>query len=100
MPEKERPERLPDTEHPADAQYEIRVSGHLGDDWSEWFDGMGVTYMEHGESLIYGPVADQAALHGLLAKVRDLGLTLVLVRRVDLPPAKGTLPASKGAVQK
>jgi hypothetical protein len=61
--------------------YEIRVEGHLGPGWSEWFDGLTVTAVEDGQTLLTGPVADQAALHGLLAKIRDLNLKLVAVRR-------------------
>ena len=63
--------------------YEIRVNGVLGSGWSAWFDGLQVTSDEHGQTLIAGPVTDQAALHGLLAKVRDLGLELLEVRRAD-----------------
>jgi hypothetical protein len=63
--------------------YQIRVTGVLGSGWSAWFDGLQVTSDEHGQTLIAGPVADQAALHGLLAKVRDLGLELLEVRRTD-----------------
>ena len=63
--------------------YEIRVKGVLGSDWSAWFDGLRVTSDGHGQTTIVGPVADQAALHGLLAKVRDLGLELLAVRRTD-----------------
>jgi hypothetical protein len=63
--------------------YEIRVRGVLDGGWSAWFDGMRVTSDEHGQTTIAGPVVDQAALHGLLAKVRDLGLELLEVRRTD-----------------
>jgi hypothetical protein len=63
--------------------YEIRVNGVLGSRWSAWFDGLQVTSDEHGQTTIAGPVADQAALHGLLAKIRDLGLELLSVRRTD-----------------
>jgi hypothetical protein len=63
--------------------YEIRVRGVLDAGWSAWFDGLQVTSDEHGQTLIAGPVTDQAALHGLLAKVRDLGLELLSVRRTD-----------------
>jgi hypothetical protein len=55
----------------------------LDDRWSAWFEGLRVTSDDHGETTIAGPVADQAALHGLLAKVRDLGLPLLSVRRLD-----------------
>jgi hypothetical protein len=63
--------------------YEIRVNGVLGSGWSAWFDGLQVTSDQHGQTTIAGPVADQAALHGLLAKVRDLGLEMLAVRRID-----------------
>ena len=64
--------------------YQIRVSGVLDPGWSVWFDGLQVSSNEAGQTTIAGPVADQAALHGLLAKVRDLGLELLEVRRTDL----------------
>ncbi|HEY7911337.1 MAG TPA: hypothetical protein VIG62_05430 [Blastocatellia bacterium] len=59
--------------------YQIRVRGHLGSQWTDWFGGLTVTLEENGETLITGPVVDQAALHGLLRKVRDLGIPLVSV---------------------
>jgi hypothetical protein len=66
--------------------YEIKVQGQLDPLWSKWFEGMTLTHLENGESgepctLIAGPVIDQPALHGLLAKIRDLNLTLISVRR-------------------
>jgi len=63
--------------------YEIRVKGHLEDRWSEWFDGLEITNLENGEALLSGEIVDQAALYGVLAKVRDLGLPLVAVTGVD-----------------
>ena len=66
------------------ARYEIRVEGILGSRWSDWFEGLRVSIDATGQSSICGVIADQAALHGLLAKVRDLGLVLVEVRRIDL----------------
>jgi hypothetical protein len=63
--------------------YQIRVKGVLGSGWSAWFDGLEVTSDERGQTTLAGPVADQAALHGLLAKIRDLGLELLEVRRTD-----------------
>jgi hypothetical protein len=63
--------------------YEIRVAGVLDGRWSAWFDGLEVTGDESGATTISGPVVDQAALHGLLAKVRDLGLELLSVRPID-----------------
>jgi hypothetical protein len=62
-------------------RYEIRVKGHLSADWSDWFEGLTVCQEPSGETILSGPL-DQAALHGTLAKVRDLGLTLVAVNRV------------------
>jgi hypothetical protein len=64
--------------------YEIRVKGVLDSGWSAWFDGLRVTTDNRGETIIAGPVADQAALHGLLAKIRDLGLELLDVHCTDL----------------
>jgi hypothetical protein len=64
-------------------RYEIRVEGILDECWSGWFDGMQVTSQADGVTVIAGPVTDQAALHGLLAKVRDLGRPLISVRRVE-----------------
>jgi hypothetical protein len=63
--------------------YEIRIRGVLDSGWSAWFEGLRVSSDQHGQTTIAGPVADQAALHGLLAKVRDLGLELLEVRRTD-----------------
>ena len=64
-------------------RYEIRVRGVLDDRWSAWFDGLQVSGdPDRGTTIIAGPVVDQAALHGLLAKVRDLGLPLLEVRRI------------------
>jgi hypothetical protein len=68
--------------------YQIKVKGHLSSSWSDWFDGLAISNVEHGETLIHGPIADQAALYGVLIKVRDLGLTLLGVCQVveDAPP--------------
>ena len=63
--------------------YEIRVAGRLSPQWADWFDGLTVTLEENGDTLISGPVIDQAALHGLLKKVRDLGLVLVSVSPLE-----------------
>jgi hypothetical protein len=63
--------------------YQIRVEGRLASHWSEWFGGMVVTQTEIGETLLAGPVVDQAALHGLLAKIRDLNLELIGLQRVE-----------------
>ena len=63
--------------------YEIRIKGHLDNRWATWFEGLSVTLEENGDTLLIGPVVDQAALHGLLRKVRDLGLPLVSVIHVE-----------------
>jgi hypothetical protein len=63
--------------------YQIRVEGHLGEQWSEWFEDFTITPVENGVTLITGWVADQAALHGLLKKVRDLGLPLLSVNPLE-----------------
>lgn len=65
------------------AIYTIRVSGTLDNKWSDWFDGFAITPQPGNETLLAGPVADQAALYGLLAKIRDLGLPLLLVERAE-----------------
>jgi hypothetical protein len=66
--------------------YEIRLSGHLDAHWSAWFDGLVVTHESDGTTVISGPIVDQAALHGLLQRVRDLGLPLVSVTHVAADP--------------
>ena len=63
--------------------YEIRVKGHLGHQWTDWFGGLIITLDEDGNTLITGPVVDQAALHGLLKKVRDSGMPLISVNRMN-----------------
>ena len=63
--------------------YQIRIRGHLGRQWTDWFGGMSLALEEDGDTLLTGPVIDQAALYGLLKKVRDLGLALVSVNRVE-----------------
>ena len=70
--------------------YEIRVKGHLDPRWSEWFDGLQVTNEPNGEALLSGHIADQAALHGVLAKVRDLNLQLVSVTSVHTDRQQGS----------
>ena len=74
-------------------RYEIRLKGHLDTRWAAWFDGLSLTHASDGITIIHGPIADQAALHGLLQKVRDVGLPLVSVICVDPDPAK--LPADE-----
>ena len=62
--------------------YQIRIEGHLGRQWTDWFGGLIITLEDNGDTLLTGPVVDQAALHGLLKKVRDLGMLLISVNRV------------------
>jgi hypothetical protein len=73
--------------------YQIRIKGHLDPQWTDWFDGMTITLHEDGDTLLTGPVADQASLHGLIKKVRDLGISLVSINsalsgQADLPVNK------------
>ena len=63
--------------------YQIRIKGQIGADWTDWFDGLAITLQDNGETLLTGPVADQAALHGLLRQIRDLGMPLVSVNRLQ-----------------
>ena len=62
--------------------YEIRIKGHLGHQWTDWFEGLTITLEDNGETLLTGPVVDQAALHGVLKKVRDVAMPLLSVNRV------------------
>ena len=62
--------------------YQIRIQGQLGPQWTEWFEELTITPQDNGDTLLTGPVVDQAALHGLLKKVRDLGMTLLSVNQV------------------
>lgn len=64
--------------------YQIRLKGHLDSQWTDWFEGLTIMLDEDGDTLLTGPVIDQAALHGLLKKVRDLGMPLVSVVQVQL----------------
>lgn len=68
---------------PADPLYEIRLKGHLDAQWRTWFDGLTITLEENGDTLLSGPVADQPALHGILRRVRDLGMPLISVNQVN-----------------
>jgi hypothetical protein len=78
--------------HHDSGRYEIRVEGHLESRWTAWFDGMSLTRRGDGTTCIHGPVADQAALHGLLQKLRDMGLPLVSVTRVE--PDQSAAPST------
>jgi hypothetical protein len=77
-------------------RYEIRVQGHLGPRWASWFDGMTLTTRNDGTTVLEGPVVDQAALHGLLARLRDIGLPLLSVTQVD-PDQPAPPPATPHA---
>jgi hypothetical protein len=86
-----------------DAQvYEIRLKGHLDERWAEWFEGLIITLEEDGNTLLSGPVVDQAALHGLLKKVRDVSMPLVSVNAVERGPSTtlGTGQADQSDVKK
>ncbi len=72
--------------------YELRVRGQLGREWADWFGGLSVTPTADGDTLLTGPVADQAALYGLLRQVRDLGMTLVSVGPIDLRRQEASAP--------
>ncbi len=63
--------------------YQIRIEGHLDQQWTDWFEGLTITPEKDGNTLLTGSVADQAALHGLLKKIRDLGIVLVSVNRIQ-----------------
>ena len=63
--------------------YQIIVKGHLDREWSDWFDGLNITLVDSGETILTGPLADQTALHGVLIKIRDLGLPLLSLTRIE-----------------
>ena len=63
--------------------YQIRIQGHLGSEWTDWFGGLSIVLEGNGDTLLSGPVVDQAALYGLLRKIRDLGMPLISVNRLQ-----------------
>lgn len=73
-------------------QYEIRVEGHLGTRWAAWFDGLAVIREDDGTTVLRGSVVDQAALHGLLQKLRDVGIPLLSLTPIEVPLTKGSAP--------
>jgi hypothetical protein len=72
-----------ESEHVRQEVYQIVVKGHLDSEWSEWFDGLNITLVDNGETILTGPVVDQTALHGVLIKIRDLGLPLLSLARIE-----------------
>ena len=88
MANKHNPKNLPDQP----MVYQIRIKGHLDSQWTGWFEEMNISLDENGETLLTGPVADQSALHGLLKKVRDLGMPLLSVNRIE--PGQRDAPGS------
>ena len=86
-------ERSPERDVAQPMVYQIRIKGHLSPQWTDWFEGLTITLEEDGDTLLTGPVVDQAALHGWLKKVRDLGMPLLSVNSVgsglqDVPDVK------------
>ena len=81
--------------------YQIRIKGHLGSEWTDWFSGLRITLEDNGDTLLTGPVVDQAALHGLLRRVRDLGIPLVSVSPLEPGPSAtpGTAQADQSDVK-
>jgi hypothetical protein len=63
--------------------YQIVVKGHLDSEWSDWFDGLTISMVDNGETILSGPIVDQTALHGVLIKIRDLGLPLLSLTRIE-----------------
>ena len=72
-----------ESEHERLEVYRITVKGHLESEWSDWFDGLTITLVDNGETILSGPIVDQAALHGVLIKIRDLGLPLLGLSRIE-----------------
>ena len=72
-----------ESEHVRQEAYQIVVKGHLDSEWSDWFDGLTITLVGSGETILTGPLADQTALHGVLIKIRDLGLPLLALVRIE-----------------
>jgi hypothetical protein len=73
--------------------YQVRIKGHLGREWTDWFEGLTITLEDNGETVLTGPVVDQAALYGLLKKVRDVGMPLISVMCV--PPGQAVTKAHR-----
>jgi hypothetical protein len=86
-------QRTPTPDRPEAGRYEIRLTGRLGAHWAAWFDGLTVSHESDGTTVLSGPIADQAALHGVIQRVRDLGLPLVSVTCVDARHTKNGIEA-------
>ena len=91
MPDAHDPNQ-PNQNHDEPMVYQIRLKGHLGDQWQDWFGGVTITPEANGEMLLTCVVADQAALYGLLRKVRDLGLPLIAINQIDPGQAGESAP--------
>jgi len=72
-----------ESEHVRQEVYCITIKGHLDSEWSDWFDGLNITMVDNGETILSGPIVDQTALHGVLIKIRDLGLPLLSLMRTE-----------------
>ena len=72
-----------ESEHERLEVYQIVIKGHLDSEWSEWFEGLNIIKVDNGETILSGPIIDQTALHGVLIKIRDLGLPLLSLTRID-----------------
>ena len=72
-----------ESEHVRQEVYQIVVKGHLDSEWSDWFDGLSIILVDNGETILSGPIVDQTALHGVLIKIRDLGLPLLSLTRIE-----------------
>ncbi len=92
-------EHNPKTDPDQPVVYQIRIKGHLGPHWTNWFEGMTISLEDNGDTLLTGPVVDQAALHGLLRKVRDLGMPLLSVNRVEPGQADASEVKPSGPTQ-
>ena len=76
--------------------YTIKINGHVDTKWADWFDGLQITHEKDGTTTLYGPLPDQAALHSILRKIRDLNLQLISVKQVNLDAQDETLANSEG----
>lgn len=86
MPGEQMPERDPDQR----SIFQIRIKGHLSEQWTDWFEGLTITLEEDGNTLLSGSVLDQSALHGILKKIRNLGIPLLSINSMDADPAIDT----------